>query len=47
MKLYALNSAGERIREVPCRYSKEKGGYMFNLSITPDQEASMMYELTK
>lgn len=47
MKLYALNSAGERIREVPCRYSKEKGGYMFKLSITPDQEASMMYELTK
>lgn len=47
MKLYALNSAGERIRPVPCKYSPEKGGYMFKLAVSADEEPSMMYELTK
>lgn len=47
MKLYALNSAGERIRRVPCKYSEEEGAYMFKLAVSTDEEASMIYELTK
>ncbi len=47
MKLYALNSAGERIRRVPCKYSEEEGAYMFKLAVSTDEEASMIYELSK